>query len=363
MTTHLKVLALPKYAELGSSSRLRMYQYFPRLRTQGVAINVSPMLSNHYVQHIYKQKFPLISVILSYFKRSLVLLTARSYDIVWLEKEAAPWMPFWLERLLLLYHPKVIVDYDDATFHQYDQHPSPIARFFYKNKIDKIMASAWHVVAGNAYIKARAMQAKAKNILTLPTVIDLERYAATTTPAPEVITIGWIGSPATAKFLHLLKDVIPVVCQTRHVRFVAIGANENQINTLNMQALPWSEKHEVAEIQSFDIGIMPLPDAPFERGKCGYKLLQYMACGKPVIASAVGANTDIVVPGKNGFLANTAAEWTSALYQLIDDEQLRTDLGANGRNMIEEQFALEHAAHALLRLFRSLNSQEMLLPT
>ncbi len=309
------------------------------------------------------KNFPSSALFLSYFKRSLVLLTARSYDIVWLEKEAAPWMPFWLERLLLLYHPKVIVDYDDATFHQYDQHPSPIARFFYKNKIDKIMASAWHVVAGNAYIKARAMQAKAKNILTLPTVIDLERYATTATPAPDVITIGWIGSPATAKFLHLLKDVIPVVCQTRLVRFVAIGANENQINTLNMQALPWSEKHEVAEIQSFDIGIMPLPDASFERGKCGYKLLQYMACGKPVIASAVGANTDIVVPGKNGFLANTTAEWTSALSQLIDDEHLRADLGANGRNMIEEQFALEPAAHALLRLFRSLNSQEMLLPT
>ncbi|MBK9340412.1 MAG: glycosyltransferase family 4 protein [Rhodoferax sp.] len=101
-----------------------------------------------------------------------------------------------------------------------------------------------------------------------------------------------------------------------------------------------SEKHEVAEIQSFDIGIMPLPDAPFERGKCGYKLLQYMACGKPVIASAVGANTDIVVPGKNGILANTAAEWTSALYQLIDDEQLRADLGANGRRMVEDGFAL-----------------------
>jgi hypothetical protein len=225
------------------------------------------------------------------------------------------------------------------------------------------MANAWHVVAGNAYIKNRAMQAKAKNILTLPTVIDLERYSTTAKHVPDVITIGWIGSPATAKFLHLLKDVIPLVSKTRQVRFVAIGANEDQVKDLGMQSLPWSEENEVSDIQSFDIGIMPLPDAPFERGKCGYKLLQYMACGKPVIASAVGANTDIVVPGKNGFLANTTAEWTSALYQMIDDEHLRADLGANGRNMIEEQFALEPAANTLLRLFRSLNSQEMLLPT
>ena len=363
MTTQLKVLALPKYAELGSSSRLRMYQYFPLLRAQGVDIDVSPMLNNQYVQHIYKQKFPLFSVVLSYLKRSVVLLSARKYDIVWLEKEAAPWMPFWMERLLLLHHPKVIVDYDDATFHQYDQHPSPIARLLYQHKIDKIMASAWHVVAGNTYIKARALQAKAKNIMTLPTVIDLGRYATTKTPGPDVITIGWIGSPATAKFLHLLKDVLPLISQTRQVRFVAIGANEDQVKTLNMQALPWSEKHEVAEIQSFDIRIMPLPDAPFERGKCGYKLLQYMACGKPVIASAVGANTDIVVPGKNGILANTAADWTSALYQLIDDEQLRADLGANGRRMVEDGFALEPAAQALLRLFRSLNSQVKVVPT
>ena len=327
MTTQLKVLALPKYAELGSSSRLRMYQYLPHLRAQGVYIDVSAMLSNHYVQHIYKQKFPILIVALSYLKRSLTLLTARKYDIEWLEKEAAPWMPFWLERLLLLHHPKVIVDYDDATFHQYDQHPSPIARLFYQHKIDKIMASVWHVVAGNAYIKARALQAKAKNILTLPTVIDLEKYATKATQAHDVITIGWIGSPATAKFLHFLKDVMPLVSQTRRDRFVAISANEDQVKSLGIQALPWSEEHQVSEIQSFDIGITPLPDAPFERGKCGYTLLQYMACGKPVIASAVGANTDIVVPGKNGFLANTNAEWTSALYQLIDDEQLRADLG------------------------------------
>ena len=164
-------------------------------------------------------------------------------------------------------------------------------------------------------------------------------------------------------FLQILKDVISLVSQTRRVRFVAICANEDQVKDLGVQTLPWSEENEVSEIQSFDIGIMPLPDASFERGKCGYKLLQYMACGKPVIASAVGANTDIVVPGKNGFLANTTAEWTSTLYQLIDDEHLRADLGANGRDMIEEQLALEPAAHALLRLFRSVNSQEMLLPT
>ncbi|HMS27503.1 MAG TPA: glycosyltransferase family 4 protein [Burkholderiaceae bacterium] len=353
MTTPFKVLALPKYAELGSSSRLRIYQYLPHLRAQGVFIKVSPMLDNRYVQQLYKQKFHVFSVALSYLKRSLTLLTARRYDIVWLEKEAAPWLPFWLERLLMLYHPRVIADYDDATFHQYDQHPNPVARFFYKNKIDKIMASARHVVAGNAYIQSRALQANAKNILTVPTVIDLDRYATTDMHEPEIVTIGWIGSPATAKFLHLLKDVMPLISQTRRVRFVAIGANEDQVKSLGIQALPWSEEHEVAEIQNFDIGIMPLPDAPFERGKCGYKLLQYMACGKPVIASAVGANTDIVVPGKNGFLANTPTEWIAALYQLIDDAQLRADLGAQGRRIVEERFALETATHALLQLFRS----------
>ncbi|MBK6367973.1 MAG: glycosyltransferase family 4 protein [Polaromonas sp.] len=151
-----------------------------------------------------------------------------------------------------------------------------------------------------------------------------------------------------------------LVSQTRQVRFVAIGANEDQVKDLGMQSLPWSEENEVSDIQSFDIGIMPLPDAPFERGKCGYKLLQYMACGKPVIASAVGANTDIVVLGKNGFLANTNAEWTTALYQLIDDEQLRADLGANGRRMVEEQFALGPASQEILSMFRSLNNQKPL---
>ena len=215
------------------------------------------------------------------------------------------------------------------------------------------MASSWHVVAGNAYIKARALQAKAKNILTLPTVIDLKKYGKAEIHETDVITIGWIGSPTTAKYLQILKDVVLLISKTRKVRFVAIGANENQVKALGIHALPWSEKNEVAEIQKFDIGIMPLHDSHFERGKCGYKLLQCMACGKPVIASAVGANTDIVSPGINGYLANTTEEWTSALYQLIDDVQLRADLGANGRRIVEAQFALEPASKALLHMMRS----------
>ena len=163
-------------------------------------------------------------------------------------------------------------------------------------------------------------------------------------------------------FLQILKDVISLVSQTRRVRFVAICANEDQVKDLGVQTLPWSEENEVSEIQSFDIGIMPLPDASFERGKCGYKLLQYMACGKPVIASAVGANNDIVVPGNNGFLANTTTEWTTALYQLIDDEQLRADLGANGRRIVEERFALAPASQEIMSMFRSLNNQKTVVP-
>jgi len=122
---------------------------------------------------------------------------------------------------------------------------------------------------------------------------------------------------------------------------------------LPVEARSWSEASEVAEIQQFDIGIMPLPDEPFERGKCGYKLIQYMACGKPVVASPVGANTSIVRDGIEGFLASTDAEWMQLLGILCDDNALRQRMGAAGRVRVEAEYSLQVAAPHLERLLCS----------
>ena len=170
------------------------------------------------------------------------------------------------------------------------------------------------------------------------------------------LTIGWIGTPTTAKFLLGIADAFKEIVKVYGARIVAVGANPQPFQGLPVEVRPWQEKTEVAEIQDFDVGLMPLPDEPYERGKCGYKLIQYMACGKPAVASPVGANTEIVRHGENGFLATTTDEWIDALSRLIEDPNLRFRMGQAGRSMVESEYSLQMQAPRLEGMLRSVIS-------
>jgi glycosyltransferase involved in cell wall biosynthesis len=350
-----KVLFLSRYARLGSSSRLRLYQYLPYLQDAGIAATLAPFFGDDYILGLYGGKLAKLSILKAYVVRLGLMLKAGQFDAVWVEKEMLPWIPAWLELGLFPAHVPLIVDYDDAVFHRYDQHRLSLVRGLLGRKIDRVMQRADLVVAGNEYLANHARNAGAARVEILPTVVDMARYGVTTTESGEqaLPTIGWIGSPATAKFLHLIAPALHEVVIRNLAQVVAVGANAGQLSDLPITALPWSEATEVSDIQRFDIGIMPLPDAPFERGKCGYKLIQYMACGKPVVASPVGVNSTIVRDGVDGFLASTHQEWVSALTRLIADPELRQQMGREGRRRIEFEFSLQKAAPRLIKLIKS----------
>jgi glycosyltransferase involved in cell wall biosynthesis len=220
-------------------------------------------------------------------------------------------------------------------------------------KIDAVMRRADLVIVGNKYLGDRARQAGARRVELLPTVVDVFKYSVAPSVSVEPITIGWIGSPSTARHLHHISPVLREMVESCGARIVAVGANIEQLSGLPVQVKSWSEHGEVADIQQFDIGIMPLPDEPFERGKCGYKLIQYMACGKPVVASPVGVNNVIVREGVEGFLPKTISQWGAALRNLCDDPSLRKRLGAAGRKRVEAEYSLQVAAPRLEELLRS----------
>jgi glycosyltransferase involved in cell wall biosynthesis len=349
------ILFFSRYARLGSSSRLRLYQYLPYLRDAGVDVTLAPLFGDDYVRGLYGGKIAKLAVLKAYVARLGLMLKAGRFDAVWVEKEMLPWIPAWLELGLLPAKLPLIVDYDDAVFHRYDQHRLSLVRALLSRKIDKVMQRADLVVAGNEYLASRARNAGAARIEILPTVVDMTRYGVTPPEKEEqqLPTIGWIGSPATAHFLHLIAPALREVVTRKLARVIAVGANADQLHDLPITALSWTEVTEVADIQSFDIGIMPLPDAPFERGKCGYKLIQYMACGKPVVASPVGANSTIVRDGVDGFLASTHQEWVEALTRLLADPELRQQMGRAGRIRIENDFSLQHAGPRLIKLIES----------
>ena len=349
----MKVLCLTKYDRLGASSRLRFYQYFSFFKDSGIQVTILPLLNDRYINALYKGRLAWGSVLSGYLRRLISFAVLYKYEVVWLEKEFFPWLPIWIELGLLPGKVKLVIDYDDAIFHQYDQHPFLIVRWLLGRKIDSVMKRADLVIVGNKYLANRAKLAGACRIEILPTVVDIVKYKTDFSEPKKKVVIGWIGSPATAHYLKLIEPSIRKIKKIRDVEFRAIGANPEQLSDIPLKVIQWTEQTEIIEIQKFDIGIMPLPDKLFERGKCGYKLIQYMACGKPVVASPVSANKEIVRNGVDGYWASSLSEWEASLILLIDNLEKRREMGMAGRNRVEEFYSIQKAAPRMIKLFYS----------
>lgn len=345
----MKILLLSRYGPLGASSRVRFLQYLPYFRSQGIEVTIKPLFSDAYVQALYSGDSKLKEIVKGYFCRLFFLFTAKKYDLVIIEKELFPFMPALAERYLRIIGVPYLVDYDDAIFHNYDRHKNPVVRRLLGKKINTVMRLSSAVTAGNSYLAERANNAGATKVEIIPTVIDIDRYQCKPEVNPEVITVGWIGTPQTSRYLKPLLPVFESLLKKYSVRFVAIGANANDFAGTPVEAWPWTEITEVSSIQQLDIGIMPLTDSPWERGKCGYKLIQYMACAIPVVASPVGVNCEIVKEGENGMLAGSIDEWSSALDAMLmaGPERLK-EMGRTGRKSVDDWYSLQVQAPRLI---------------
>jgi glycosyltransferase involved in cell wall biosynthesis len=294
----------------------------------------------------------ILNPISAYIRRTSKLLFDRSYDLVWMEKEALPWVPALLESVFYKKSVPYVIDYDDAVFHRYDQHPNALVRGILSRKIKKIMARSTVVVAGNQYIANFAQKAGAPRVEIFPTVVDLSKYKLKENFDPSFFTIGWVGSPSTSRHISIAEEALTNFCRKKDVEFRAMGALQRDLDEIPGKMVPWNEESETKELTHFDVGIMPLPDTPWEKGKCGFKLIQYMACGLPVIASPVGVNKEIVEHGVNGFLARDTEEWIQYLETLKENSDLCHKMGTAGRKKVESEFSLHKMAPRLVDLMK-----------
>lgn len=353
----MKVLALTRYGPMGASSRMRTYQYLPGLQKEGIEVQVLPLLRDAYLQRLYSHEDTKWgSVASDYVLRASQLLRAHRYDLLWIEKELFPNFPGLAETILRTFGIRYVVDYDDAIYHNYDLSRVGTKRLL-KRKIDKIMKNAALVICGNEYLAERARSAGARHVEIIPTVVDLDRYSLKQVPDRDYSVIGWIGMPATVRYLNLVAPALRVISEERSLQVRVIGADFSSPG-VTTHCRPWTKESEVAEIQDFDIGIMPLADSPWERGKCGYKLIQYMACGKPVVASPVGMNREIVRQGINGYLASYPNDWIAALRSLLADADLRQRMGLEGRADVEQKYNLQVTTPRLAQLFHRLSHRK-----
>jgi glycosyltransferase involved in cell wall biosynthesis len=354
----MRVLFLTKYGSQAASTRHRFLQYVPMLEDAGIQVSTSALLDDAYLGRKFEDgssSFTLAAR--GYARRLQALVGAGAYGVVVIHCELFPYVPAFFERSLRWRGIPYVLDFDDAIFHNYDQHKNPLVRYVLGHKMAAAIQGASTVLAGNEYLAAYARQHN-RRVEVLPTVVDLARFDRERRPRPSTeFTIGWIGSPSTAVYVQETQPAFERFFARSRGRLVLVGSGPVAMPAVPLEVHRWSESTEVDELGEFDLGIMPLPDTPWTRGKSGFKLIQYMAAGLPVVASPVGVNSTLVDHGVNGFLATTADEWVAAFTALASDRAARATMGQAGRQRVAQQYSLRATAPRLVRVLQEAAAQ------
>jgi glycosyltransferase involved in cell wall biosynthesis len=342
------------------SQRFRFEQYLPILRQQGFTIRMQSFTASSDWRVLYargKALHKLAILFRGLFRRLVMLPTLPAYSMVFIHREAAPvGSPVFEWIIAKVFRKKIIYDFDDAIWLTDKNRESFVERMLrWRSKAGFICRWSYRISCGNAYLAGYARKFNSRVVIN-PTTIDTEtlhnpkRY--TVERDPSRITIGWTGSHSTLKYLDGIVPVIQRLEEKFHrVTFLIIADRNPELPLDHVTFIPWSKEHEARDLLKMDIGIMPLPDDEWTRGKCGFKALQYMAMEIPCVASPVGVNTEIIDQGINGFLAGNAEEWVASLEKLINDATLRIVMGQEGRKKVEALYSVSSNAAHFLSLF------------
>ena len=352
----MNVLALgPAVYNTSPGQRFRMEQWARHLAEEGLRITFAPFEDEALHAILYQrghlaQKAALMAAALA--RRLMLLGRAREYDVIYLFREASLIGPAVVERLLARWGTPMVFDFDDAIWVPYAS-PANSYLSYLKcfGKTATLCRISRHVLAGNSYLAAYARRYN-RQVTVVPTTIDTADYhVAPPRFSSGLVTIGWTGSYSTVQHLDTLRPALTALRCKQPFRLMVIGTPAYQLEGVEVQAKPWAAASEVTDLQQFDIGVMPLPDDEWSRGKCGLKLLQCMGVGVPVIGSPVGVNTDIIQEGVNGFLAKSEEDWVKKLALLIENPELRRKIGLAGRKTVDERYSSRHWAGKVRAVF------------
>lgn len=345
----MKVLFLTQSTLIGPASRYRVYQYIDYLEKNNISCTVSSALPKSCYRFFYQsnaiwKKALLLPLI--FLRRLRDLWRVKNYDIVFIQREILPQCFPLFETIISKLNKNIIFDFDDAIFLVPPQRNKRFYTFRDKIAIERIIKLSAKIIAGNDYLKQYALQFN-QQVSVIPTVVDTDKWMK----ADELvdnkninnkkIVIGWIGTRHNLFYLEKLKNVFARLSSEYDICLHVISDADCIINNVEVVNIVWAEDTEVQEVRKFDIGIAPLFDDDWAKGKCGLKALQYMSCSVPTVCSAVGVYNQIIQDRYNGFLAKDETEWIEKLSLLIADQNLRKNLGQIGRKTIEDKYSLE----------------------
>jgi glycosyltransferase involved in cell wall biosynthesis len=354
----MNVLALvPSTYDTSPGQRYRLEQWEPLLRERGVEITYAPFESEELHATVYThgrfiQKLRLVAQAVR--RRSSVLSNLKAYDLVYIFRETALLGPAFFERLIHRSGVPFVFDFDDAVFVSYKSPSNGYLSYLkFAGKTETSCRLAAHVMAGNPYLADYARRVN-KNVTVIPTTIDTDKYKPLSYERKSgPMVIGWTGSYSTVQHLDTLRETLRQLAGEATFRLRVIGTPSYQIDGIDVEAMPWRAETELDDLSEIDIGIMPLPDDKWSKGKCGLKALQFMALGIPTVCSPVGVNTDIIRDNENGMLAASGAEWIQKLSILLKSSELREKLGRAGRRTVEQNYSAVSQAPRVLEIFKS----------
>lgn len=349
MTQQHRIVALTKYSLKGASSRVRFWNLVPPLQDLGWSVEVLPMLDDEILEAFYRNgRHNYTKLLARFIGRLLTLKRASSPAIWWIEKELLFGLPACIERIVAPFVAEAVIDYDDAVFLNYsDAWLGPLGR---RAKFHYYARSAAFLTVGSDSLKSQLVAWGGSRIRSIPSTVNVGSYPVHTHRTDETVVIGWIGTPVTIKFLETLKNILPTLAKREKIVLHIVGAKW-ECTGVNVVCSEWSEKTEANVVSSFDVGIMPLIDGAWERAKCGYKLIQYMAGGVVPVGARVGENRVIIQDGVNGYLASHPEEWLAKLEMLCGDAQLRAVIGARARETALQKYDVSCAVQAVHEVF------------
>jgi glycosyltransferase involved in cell wall biosynthesis len=331
-----------KSTSIGPASRYRIFQFLPVLKEQGIECTVRPLFGKTYWE-IIEIPSPFLRVMAKmvyvtgrFLRRAWDVLTIGDVDLVVIEGQLFPYMPALVERMLARLHYRFIIEFDDAIYLT----PG------HRQKIPALLSMAAGAIVGNEVL-AKYAGKYTSQVYVIPTVVDTQRFAHGQTGVQRIgartetpVTVVWIGLAYNLGYLDIVAPVLKELQDKGLIKFRVVCSQPPRLPGLTVEFRPWQLEQEVELLQDCHIGIMPLPDTEWARGKCALKLLQYMSVGMAAVASPVGVNREIISDGETGYLAVTEQDWRARLTRLCQDAVLREQMGRAARTAVEERYSL-----------------------
>lgn len=346
----LKVLCLSQYQpNISPSMRYRIQQYLPLLAESNIDIVFAPFASHHLQSVLYRYGFTAKKVL--YIIESIVRWIPKLLqhaDIILVQRGASLIGPPIVERLLAQYKPMVF-DFDDAIFlHTPSKYSGMWANIVRpKRKAEYLMRYSDSVMAGNEYLASYARLYNSQ-VFVVPTALDTQKYTPSTKSTQALLTIGWIGTPATTSFIEPIIPALTTLADILPFRFLTVGADKPlTIPNIECEHRSWSDQKEIADFQDIDIGLYPIPENEWSKGKCGLKAIQYGSVAIPTVCTPFGVNRQIVMHEVTGLYARTNNEWIQAISTLILDSKMRNTMGIKARQFIQDHYDIDIYARTI----------------